>query len=72
MLPDRRIALTCGNCHLVCVADKGERKNRYKALREGGCVVQNPDGTLEAVSAEKATERLAAMDPEKRLMYESF
>jgi hypothetical protein len=53
------------------VADKEERKNRYKALREGGCVVQNPDGTLEAVSAEEATERLAAMDPEKRLMYES-
>ncbi len=72
LLPDRRIALTCGNCHLVCVADKEERKNRYKALREGGCVVQNPDGTLEAVSAEEATERLAAMDKERRLMYESF
>jgi len=71
LLPDRRIALTCGNCHLVCVADKEERKNRYKALREGGCVVQNPDGTLEAVPAEEATERLAAMDPETRLMYES-
>ena len=72
LLPDRRISLTCGNCHLICVAEKEERKNRYKALREGGCVVQNPDGTLEAVSAEEATERLAAMDPEKRLMYESF
>lgn len=72
MLPDRRIALTCGNCHLICVADKEERKRRYKALRESGCVVQNPDGTLEVVSAEKATERLAAMDPERRLMYESF
>jgi len=72
LLPDRRIALTCGNCHLVCVADKDERRNRYKSLREGGCVVQNPDGTLEAVSAEEATERLAAMDPETRLKYESF
>ena len=72
LLPDRRIALTCGNCHLVCVADKNERKNRYKALREGGCVVQNPDGTLEAVSAEEATERLAAMEKERRLMYESL
>ena len=72
LLPERRIALTCGNCHLICVADKNERKNRYKALREGGCVVQNPDGTLEAVSAEKATERLAAMEKERRLMYESL
>lgn len=72
MLPDRRIALTCGICHLICVADKAERTKRYKALRESGCVVQNPDGSLEVVSAEEATERLAAMDPERRLMYESF
>jgi hypothetical protein len=35
-------------------------------------VVQNPDGTLEVMSAEAATERLAAMDPEARKMYESF
>jgi len=35
-------------------------------------VVQNPEGTLEAVSAEEATERLAAMDKERRLVYESF
>jgi len=72
LLPDRRIALTCGNCTLICVADKEERKRRYKALRESGCVVQNPDGTLEAVPAEEATERLAAMDKERRLTYESF
>ena len=72
LLPNQRIALTCGNCHLVCVADKEERKRRYKALREGGCVVQNPDGSLEVMSAEEATERLAAMDTETRRMYESF
>jgi hypothetical protein len=72
MLLDRRIALTCGNCHLVCVADKEERKNRYKALREGGCVVQNPDGTLEVMTAEEATRQLAAMDQKTRMMYESF
>jgi hypothetical protein len=53
------------------VADKEERKKRYKALRQSGCVVQNPDGSLDVVSAEEATERLAAMDPERRLMYES-
>jgi hypothetical protein len=54
------------------VADKEERKKRYKDLRESGCVVQNRDGSLEVVSAEEATERLAAMDKERRLMYESF
>jgi len=61
-----------GVATLEALADKQERKDRYKALREGGCVVQNPDGTLEVLSAEEVTRRLAAMDPQSRLMYESF
>ena len=69
-LLDKRISLTCGNCQIVCVADKEERKRRYKALTESGCVVQNPDGTLEAMSSEKAAERVAAMDDETRALYE--
>jgi epoxyqueuosine reductase len=70
MLPERRISLTCGNCQLICVPDKEERKSRHKALREGGCAVQKPDGSLEFVSAEEAAERVAAMDDETRALYE--
>jgi hypothetical protein len=33
-------------------------------------VGQNVDGTLEAVTPEAARKRLAAMDPERRAMYE--
>ncbi|RJP16658.1 MAG: epoxyqueuosine reductase [Candidatus Abyssobacteria bacterium SURF_5] len=29
-LLDKRIGLTCGNCQIICVADKEERKRRYK------------------------------------------
>jgi hypothetical protein len=39
-------------------------------LVESGVVVQNPDGTLEAVSPEEAKKRVASMSPEKRALYE--
>ena len=70
-LLDKRISLTCGNCQIVCVADKEERKRRYKMLTESGCVVQNPDGSLDVLSAEEAAERVAAMDDETRALYET-
>ena len=69
-LLDKRISLTCGNCQIVCVADKEERKRRYKMLTESGCVVQNPDGSLEVFTPEAASERVAAMNPETRALYE--
>jgi len=62
----------CGNCQLVCASDKEERKKRHKALISGGCVVPNPDGSVEAYSPEEAARRLAAMDPETRARYEEF
>jgi len=70
LYPGYRVAMTCGNCQHVCVPDKEERMRRFDMVREGGVVVQNPDGSLEAVSPEEAEERLAAMDPETRALYE--
>ena len=69
-LLDKRIGLTCGNCQIVCVADKEERKRRYKMLTESGCVVQNPDGSLAVLTPEEAGERVAAMNAEARALYE--
>ena len=71
LLPHRRISLTCGNCQLICVPDKEERKARHKALREGGCAVQNADGSIEFVAPDAAAERVAAMDDETRALYET-
>jgi len=70
-LMDGKLALTCGNCQLVCHPDRDERKRRYKMLVNSGVVVQNPDGTLEAVSPDEARKRLAAMRPEERAAYEN-
>ena len=69
-MPGDRVELTCGNCQLICHPDKDVRKKRYKLLVKSGVVVENPDGSREAVSPEEAKERLAAMDPEVRTLYE--
>jgi epoxyqueuosine reductase QueG len=70
IMPGDRVELTCGNCQLICHPDKEVRKRRYQMLAESGVVVQNPDGTLEAVSAEEAKKRMTAMDPDTRALYE--
>ena len=72
LMPGDRVELTCGNCQLTCHPDKDIRKERYKLLTESGVIVQNPDGTLEAVSPEEAAKRLAEMRPEDRALYKEI
>jgi hypothetical protein len=71
-MPGDRVQLTCGNCQLICHPDKDVRKKRFKLLIESGVIVQNPDGSLEAVPPEEAQKRLASMHPEKRALYEKI
>lgn len=70
LVPGNRLEFTCGNCQLVCHPDKAVRLQRHKMLAESGVIVQNPDGSREAVSPEEAAERVAAMSPEIRALYE--
>ncbi|MCF8128658.1 MAG: epoxyqueuosine reductase [Deltaproteobacteria bacterium] len=70
LMPGNRINFTCNNCSLVCHPDKETRNRRYKMLTQSGVVVQNPDGSLEAVSPEEGARRLEAMPPEQRALYE--
>ncbi len=66
----RKLNVTCANCQLLCHPDRDERKRRYKLLTTSGVVVQNPDGSLVAMPPDEAKQRLAAMSPEQRAMYE--
>jgi epoxyqueuosine reductase len=68
-LMKKKLRQTCGSCQIVCSPDKEERKRRYEMLVNSGVVVQNPDGSLEAVSPGEAKERLAGMSPELRVLY---
>lgn len=69
-LMKKKLRQTCGSCQILCTPEKEERKRRYKMLTEGGVVVQNSDGSLEAVSPETATKRLSSLSSEVRAMYE--
>ena len=64
------IYYVCSNCQLICTPDKEERKRRNKLVKKSGVIVQNEDGTLDAVTPEEARKRLDAMEPERRAMYE--
>ena len=66
----KKLRQTCGSCQIVCSPDKEERKRRHEMLINSGVVVQNPDGSLEAVSPDEAEDRLARMSPESRGLYE--
>ncbi|MCP4669647.1 MAG: epoxyqueuosine reductase [Deltaproteobacteria bacterium] len=66
-----KLRQTCGHCQIICTPDKEERKARYKMITESGVVVQNLDGSLEAVSPGTAIERLTSMGPEVRALYEA-
>jgi epoxyqueuosine reductase len=66
---NNKLYTTCGNCQIVCVPDKEERKRRYKLLAEGGVIVQDEDGTLRAVSPEEGEKCLMTMTPERRVLY---
>lgn len=72
LMPGDRVQLTCGNCQLICHPDKEVRQKRFKLLTESGVIVQNQDGSLEAVTPEEAKKRLASMHPEKRALYENI
>jgi epoxyqueuosine reductase QueG len=67
----RDVTLTCGNCMHVCHPDPEERKRRTELLHNGGVIVQLDDGNLQTVSPEEAREHIAAMEPERRALYET-
>lgn len=70
MMPGNKLEYTCGHCQLVCHPDKAVRVRRHKMLTESGVVVQNPNGSREAVSTDVAIQRIAAMSPEIRALHE--
>jgi len=70
LMPGDKVELTCGNCQLICHPDKAVRKRRYKMLTESGVIIQNRDGSREAVTPEEAEEHLNAMSAERRALFE--
>ncbi|MDY6843525.1 MAG: hypothetical protein SVW57_05475 [Thermodesulfobacteriota bacterium] len=53
-----KLRLTCGNCQLICHPNSEERRRCHEMLVRSGVVVQNTDGSLEAVSPDVHTHDL--------------
>jgi epoxyqueuosine reductase len=70
LMPGRKLEFTCAHCMLVCHPDKDIRKQRHQMIIQSGVIVQNPDGSREAVSPEEAKKRIYEMDPEQKALYE--
>jgi epoxyqueuosine reductase len=70
LAPGSLLEFTCGHCQFVCHPDKKVRQERHKMIINSGVVIQEPDGTLRAVSPEEARKHLARMSPEQRALYE--
>jgi epoxyqueuosine reductase QueG len=69
---DDKLRVSCANCQLVCCPDKNERKTRYKMLTRSGVVIQNSDGSLVAVSPQKAEKIFASMSSRRKALYEDI
>lgn len=70
LMPGHLSEFTCGICQLICHPDKKVRQERYKMLANSGVIIQEPDGTLKAVSPREAEAYLEAMDQRTRTLYE--
>ena len=44
-----KVKATCGNCQLVCWADRKERQYNYELLTGSGRVMEKPDGSVEVI-----------------------
>jgi hypothetical protein len=68
----KKLNFTCGNCQLVCHPEHEERVRRFKMLTSNGVVIQQPDGSIEAVNKGQAREHLDALSPAARALYEKI
>lgn len=65
------VVLSCDFCQLVCVGNQKETAKRFKALKNSGCIVQNPEGIYEILPAKEAEHRFNSFPQEHRDKYQS-
>jgi epoxyqueuosine reductase QueG len=70
LVPGDLLELTCCHCQFICHPDKKVRQKRFKMIVDSGVVIQDPDGSLRAVSPEEAKNHISKMEPEQRALYE--
>ena len=69
LLQGAKLHMTCGNCQIICWANKEDRQTNHRLLTTSGCVLQQRDGRLVVLPAEAAEKAFAEMEPEPRGLY---
>ena len=67
--PINPVVVTCGNCSFVCTGDRKENMENLKILRESGCVIQYPDGSVKVLPPDEAEAEFKRFSPEHRALY---
>ena len=65
-----KIHMSCANCQLVCTPDKEVRKKRYKMVTKSGVVIQQADGSLQAVSPDDARDHVSGLAEDQQRLYQ--
>jgi epoxyqueuosine reductase QueG len=65
----RKNYLTCGNCQLICWGDEKETAKNHRMLHKSGCILQRPDGTMEALPPDEAEAEFMKLAPDQRTLY---
>ncbi len=60
---------TCALCQMVCTGEKAENLENLRILRNSGCVIQYPDGSLKILTGEDAEKEFNSMPAEHRALY---
>jgi epoxyqueuosine reductase QueG len=68
-MPSNPVIVTCGYCSFVCTGDREENAENLKILRESGCVIQYPDGSIKVLPSDEAEETFNQFPPEHRALY---
>ncbi len=64
-----RFVPSCGFCSLVCTGDKKENLENLKLIRNSGCAIQYPDGSVKVLPPDEAEAEFNRMPPEHRALY---
>lgn len=67
--PKLKIRLTCGFCQNLCFGSPKETAENYRLLTNSGCIIQNPDGSIDIFPPEEAEQYFQSLPQEHRNKY---
>ena len=67
--PGVDVRLTCGMCQNLCWGNAKDTADNYRILTNSGCIIQNPDGSIDIFPSEEAEKHFEALPEKHRKKY---